>query len=105
MPIDILQPEQQLSSEQKSIDTTSSPDIGNTNVSGLPLSNPELQSDGLSKDSWVIRFLKKVFPSSFRKVYFEGRFISERKYISILSKRYGNMLKRTPPGTVYLTWE
>jgi hypothetical protein len=58
MPIDIRQPEQQLSSELKPIDTTSSPDIGNTNVVGSQchgtikesvtseIQNAELSTDG-----------------------------------------------------------
>ena len=37
MPIEPLQPEQKLSSEQKVQDLSVSPDIGNTHVSGLPL--------------------------------------------------------------------
>jgi len=40
-----------------------------------------------------------------KQVYFEGRFISQRKYISILAKRYSNMLKHIEPGAEYPTWE
>lgn len=85
------------------------------NVSGLPLSTPEIQSVELSLDgsdngvsgrlqrSWFFKWVKGMFIT--QKIYFEGRFISKRKYINTLSKRYRNMLKHIQPGTAYPTWE
>lgn len=57
-------------------------------------------------DSVVSKFFKWVKRGlGLQKVYFEGKFISERKYLSILTKRYLKMLRKVKPGEEYPTWE
>lgn len=85
MPIEPLQPEQKLSSEQKVQDLSVSPDIGNTHVSGLPLSNPEIQS----ADIVSLIFLCKLSDGTVRSVN-TGR-KDESNILELLEKKYGTI--------------
>lgn len=57
-----------------------------------------------NKIQLLLLFFKKYLPAR-QKVYFEGRFISERRYLNVLAKRYLTMLKKIKPGQEYPTWE